>query len=186
MTMTALRTVLRARHDGVDDVNGTSLFLFLALRAWRDDIDGVTLPPLLVASTPPGATVPCSHHGRGQAKVLLPISKRRQRLPGAPYFHGVCCGVVTGDASPPLSSSSFILGVLVSKGIKRRMKGFSRLVFILMTTSNGTDRDSARSAVRCCEWKSSETVRLVFNFEKVVLMCCLCRGYPCTLMTGVE
>ena len=86
----------------------------------------------------------------------------------------------------PLSGSEFLLGVFVSKGIKRRMVGSSRLVFIMMTTSNGTDRDSARSAVRCYECKLTKTVRSVFNFENVVLKCCLCRGSPCTLVMGVK
>jgi hypothetical protein len=40
----ALRTVSRARHDGVDGVDGTALLpLSLALRAQRDDIDGAAL-----------------------------------------------------------------------------------------------------------------------------------------------
>ena len=78
---------------------------------------------------------------------------------------------IDGAALPPLplSSSELLLDVFVLKGVKRRLTRSSRVVFIVMTTSDGTDRDSAYSAVRCCEWQSSKTVRWVLNFEKVVL-----------------
>ena len=98
-----------------------------------------------------------------------------------PCFCGVYCGLahdssrglinyaVAGDAPPPLSSPQLLIDVFFSKGTKQRMSGSSRLVFILMITSNDTDRDSARLAMRCYEWQLSKTVRWVFNFEKVVL-----------------